>query len=151
MYFQKIMQSHYCKIIFVIMLGVGYLLLPLEIIKGLYYLPAIIFMFLFALTFTCIIRNIKERIILQNKAKAPILIIIASAIGLSALQVCGLGGAVCGASLGLSILSFLLPNVALQFLTEYHIVFIIAAILLQILSLYFLRCFTEVKKQKVAS
>ncbi len=146
MYLIKIMESHYCKIIFVIMSFIAYLLLPIKNISGWHYIPTITFIILFALTTTCLIRNIKERIILQHKAKASWITIIASAIGLSALQICGLGGPVCGASIGLSILSFLLPNVALQFLTQYHIYLIFIAIFLQLLSLYFLKCFTTTNK-----
>lgn len=73
---------------------VAYLLLPIKNISGWHYIPTFIFIILFALTTTCLIRNIKERIVLQHKNQASLLTIIASALGLSALQTCGLGGPV---------------------------------------------------------
>ncbi len=150
MYLFQILKSHYCKITFLILLTISYFLLPINNISGWHYIPTIIFMFLFAATGTCIIRNIKERIALQHKAKSSILTLISTAIGLSALQVCGLGGPVCGASLGLGILTAILPNTAIKYLMEYHMIFIFFAIALQLLSLYLLKCFSNNSKTCVS-
>jgi len=143
-YLTSIIHSHYCKVLFFIIFILSYYLMPIKELNGFSLVLRIIFIALFSLSFTCIIRNIKEKIKLQRTYKSSIVSLLASAIGLSALQVCGFGGPVCGASLGLSILTAILPNFVFKFLMDHSIIILIIAILFQFMALYFLKCFKKV-------
>jgi len=85
--------------------------------------------------------NIKERIKLARTYKNSILSIIATAIGLSALQVCGVGAPVCTATIGAGILALIFPVTFVEFLSDYSILIISISILFQLIALYFMNCF----------
>ncbi len=102
----------------------------------------------FALTLTCLARNIKEKVVLAKTYKSSILGIIATALGLSVLQVCGVGAPVCGASIGAGIVSLFFPSFALNFFEKYSIYIIIGSIIIQIIALYYMRCFVKICKPK---
>ena len=88
-------------------------------------------------------RNVKEKVILAKTYKSSLIGILATAIGLSALQVCGVGAPVCGATIGAGFLSALFPGIFMRFLDNFAVYILIASILLQIISLYFMNCFKK--------
>jgi hypothetical protein len=140
-YIITILKSYYCKAVFLLALFGSYFLIPHKVFYGFGYVLAIAFMLAFSLSVTCIIRNIKEKILLARTYKRSVAHIILIALGLSALQVCGVGAPVCGATVGLGVLSIVFPGVFIDFLGDYHLAIIIFSILLQLVSLYFMGCF----------
>ncbi len=140
-YLVTILKSHYCKAVFLLALFGSYFLIPHKVFYGLGYALAITFMLAFSLSVTCIIRNIKEKILLARTYKRSVVHIILIALGLSAFQVCGVGAPVCGATVGLGVLSVIFPGVFIDFLGDYYLVVIIVSVLLQLVSLYFMGCF----------
>ena len=146
-YVQHIFKSHYCKIIFIIIFFLSYFLIPKKLFHSWWILVAILFMFLFSLVITCIVRNVKEKVILAKTYKSSLIGVLATAIGLSALQVCGVGAPVCGATIGAGFLSALFPGIFMRFLDNFAIYILIASILLQIISLYFMNCFKKLNNK----
>jgi len=140
-YLVTILKSNYCKVVLLLALFVSYLLIPEKVFYGFGYVLAIIFMFAFSLSVTCIIRNIKEKVLLAKTYKHSVLHIILISLGLSALQVCGIGAPVCGVTAGIGVMSLVLPGVLIDFVGDYHIAIIVVSVLLQIVSLYFMGCF----------
>ncbi|MCD6477663.1 MAG: hypothetical protein J7K87_01545 [Candidatus Aenigmarchaeota archaeon] len=98
-----------------------------------------------SLSLTCIIRNIKERVKLSKTYETSSISVIAAGIGLAALQVCGVGAPVCGASVGLGILSAIFPGVFVNVLEFYAIWIIVISIALQLIALYEMNCFVKVR------
>ncbi len=147
-YLVTILKSHYCKVVLLIAFIGSYFLIPSKVFYGFGYVLAITFMIAFSLSITCIIRNIKEKIMLAKTYKRSVFHIILIGLGLSAFQVCGIGAPVCGATVGLGVLSVIFPGVFIDFLGDYHGAIIIISILLQIISLYYMGCF---KIQKLKS
>lgn len=142
-YLVKIFKSYYCKIIFIISLIAAYFLVPNKIFYGYYAIWGIIYIIIFALILTCIIRNIKEKILLAKTYKSSLIGILAAALGIAALQVCSIGVPVCGAAVGAGILSLIFPNFFLYFLNKYALLIIISSIIIQTLALYFMNCFKK--------
>lgn len=140
-YIITILKSYYCKAVFLLALLASYFLIPEKVFYGFGYVLAIAFMFAFSLSVTCIIRNIKEKILLAKTYKYSIFHIILIALGLSAFQVCGIGAPVCGATVGIGVLSVIFPGVFIDFLGDYYEPIIIISIILQIIALYFMGCF----------
>ena len=137
---KHVFESHYCKIVFVTGLFIGYLSVPKSSFFGWLGLFAVVFIGLFALTLTCLIRNIKERIKLVKSYQNSILGIIASSLGIIALQVCGSNGLFCGVGLFSSIFSSLIPHFLFSFFENYGIFVLILSILIQIYSLQKMSC-----------
>jgi L-asparagine transporter-like permease len=145
-YFLKILKSRYCLVVFFLMAAVSYVLIPKKIFYGFYNLIAFAFIVIFALTFTCLIRSIKDRIVAHKKQTTkPIWGALIGLIGLSALQTCAVGAPVCGASVGLAIVSAVFPTLAFDFINDYSLAVIVFSILIQIVSLYQMRCFKNIK------
>lgn len=146
-----IFRSNYCKITFLAALLIGYFLIPHFILMNPYLrLVAMIFLFSFALTTTCIVRNIKEKIVQASFYQSSIISVIATIIGIAAFQVCGLGMPVCGASLGVGIFSMILPGILFSYLNKYSLEIIILALIFQFASLMLLKCFQPViDKEKI--
>lgn len=147
MYLFRIFQSSYCRAVFIISLVGSYFLIPPTVFNGFHYIIAITFMVTFSLSMMCIIRSIKDKILLAKTYKGSIVSLIASILGLSAIQVCGVGAPICGASIGLGLISILFPKFFVDFLTEYSVVIIVISIILQIASLYYMRCFSKYTKK----
>jgi len=143
LYLLKIFKSNYCKIVFIVSLAIAYFLIPSRIFYGIFTILGIIYMIVFALTLTCTVRNVKERIILVKKYQTSIVAILAAALGMIALQVCSIGAPVCGAAIGAGILSLLLPSIFISFLNKYALIIVIASIIIQAVALYFLNCFKK--------
>lgn len=144
-FFLDNLRSNYCKIIFGLSLFVGYALTPKNVLTGLYLFLAVPFIFLFALTLSCAVRSVKEKIKVTRHQQTSIFGVIASAIGISALQVCGVGTPLCGASVGISILSAIFPSLVLNILREYSVVIISMSILTQLISLHSMNCLSFYK------
>jgi len=142
-YLIRIFKSSYCEIVFIISLIGAYLLVPKRIFYGLYTILGIVYMVVFALTLTCIIRNIKEKVLLAKTYKNSIIGILASALGIAALQVCGIGAPVCGTTIGASILSVIFPSFFLSFLSNYAVLIVLGSIVIQVTGLYFMNCFKK--------
>jgi hypothetical protein len=139
----KVFESHYCKIVFVIGLAISYFLIPGTVFETWYAYLAIIYMILFSIILTCIVRTIKERIKSARTYEKSILGILASGIGLAALQACTLSVS-CSVSIGLSILYLIFPQFFVSFLINYSQYILIAAILIQAITIYLMGCFKEV-------
>ncbi len=142
-YLLEVIKSSYCKLAFVVSLFVSYILIPPTVFNGVYSLVAVTFMVAFSLSIMCIVRNVKEKVLLARTYKSSLIGIIATALGISALQVCGVGAPVCGASIGLGVLSAIFPGFFVNFLEGYSIWILAATILLQVASLYFMKCFSK--------
>ncbi len=148
LYLVKILNSNYCKLVFLLSFIGSYYLIPENVFHSGNRLIAMIFMLVFALSVTCIIRNTKERVLLAKTYKTSIVSIIATAIGISALQVCGMGS-MCVVGAGVGILSVFLPGFALNYLEAHGVIILYFSITLQLIALYFLKCFSvEVEKKK---
>ena len=144
-YLFYIFKSKYCLIVFVLSLVISYFLVPKTVFYGVYTILAIAFMAAFALTLTCIVRNIKEKVLLAKTYKSSIVGILATALGLVALQVCGIGAPVCGATVGLGIVSSIFPAVFIELMSKYAIYLILISLIFQLFALYFMDCFKGVK------
>ncbi len=138
-YVLQLFGSNWCKAAFVLWLILSYFLIPQMVFAGLDAPLAYIFMLVFALTMTCTTRNIKEKVVLARIQGSSILGIIASVVGLSGLQACGIGMPFCGASMGVGFLS-LFPGYVLTRMHAFAIPIIITSIVVQVASLYFMHC-----------
>lgn len=143
-YILHIFKSHYCKTIFILSLIAGYFLVPEKVFYRWYTLLAIIFIIVFALTITCLIRNIKERFKDAKSQGKSLVGIISMVLGISALQVCGVGAPICGATVGAGIVSLIFPSFALGFLEKYSLWIIVFSIIFQLISLYFMKCYQKI-------
>ncbi len=144
-----IFKSTTCKVVFLLTLLAIYLLMPREFFVGATLPIALLFLLLTAVVLTCIVRTIKERVILARNAGAGLLAIIAMAFGLAALQVCGVGAPVCGATIGVALLSLFLPGASMTLLHHSAWIILSASILLQVAALYFMNCFKEERARQV--
>ena len=136
------LHSNYCKAIFGLAMIGGYLLTPASALTGLYLFLSVPFIVLFALTIACSVRAVKEKVQVAQHQHTSILGIIASIVGVSAIQACGIGTPLCGASLGMSILSTLFPSLFVQVLVKHSVVILSLSILIQIVTLYNMKCLT---------
>ncbi len=138
----KLFASPYCWLVFLLMLFLGYFLVPKKIFFGYYSFLAVLFIFVFSLNATCLVRSIKELIVQRKKQKKTSLWgFLFGVIGLSALQTCAIGAPVCGVSLGTAIFSSILPVATFGFIEKYALTIVILSILVQIFSLYKMNCF----------
>ena len=144
-YIKKVFQSKPCLFTFALSLILSYFLIPKKVFYESFILIAFSFMFLFALIITCTVKNFKEKMKLAKATKGSGLAAVATALGLISLQVCGVGAPVCGATVGVGLISIFLPATALGFVEKYAIEIILMTILLQLVSLKYMNCFKEVK------
>lgn len=145
-FLSKIFFSHYCKVIWLLSLFAAYLMIPHHLFSTMYFPLAILFMIGFATMMTCMIRNIKDKIVLARSYKSSIWGILASVFGLTALQLCGLGNVFCGGSIFLGVLSAIFPGAAVNLLSEYAVEIIVFSILMQIFSIWQMDCFRSKPK-----
>ncbi len=138
-------RSRFCLGIFIVVFIASGLLVPKTMTHGYHLLLAGAFMISFALTITCMARNIKERIALARTAQTSLLGIIAAVLGLSALQVCGVAAPVCGATIGAGVVASLFPGFLFHFLSDWSIPIILLSIAAQWTALYFMNCFKRVR------
>jgi len=124
------------------MLVLSYFLVPEKVFYRFYNLLALLFIVVFSLSFTCLIRSLKDRINKSKKQKkGSIFGILFGVIGLSALHTCTIGAPVCGASIGMAFASAFFPAVAFDFMSDYAVIIVMISIILQIISLYQMKCF----------
>ena len=140
-YFIEKLNSKYCRFVFLISMIISYLLIPNSVFHSKYFIFGFVFILTTSLTITCIVKNIKEKVVLAKSSGASLISIIMIVFGLGALQVCTIGSSVCTASVVASSLTIFFPEIAIQILTIYSVPIIILSIILQIISLYFLGCF----------
>lgn len=122
-------------------LTVGYLLTPKDVLFGRYSVVAIAFIIIFSLTIACMVRTIKERVKTSINLGNSAIGVLASIIGLSALQVCGLGVPACGASVGAGIVSLIFPGFVFKHIREYSVLILSFSIFAQMYSLHKMNCF----------
>lgn len=142
LFLKAIFKSNICKIVFILSLVIGYFLVPKHIFYSYFIILGIVYILLFALVMTCMIRIIKEKVINLKETGASIFSIISSLIGFSAMHVCSIGAPVCGASLGIGIFSFF-PSFFNSFFHEYALIIIIISIIFQIAALFYMNCFKK--------
>ena len=140
----KVLKSNYCKVVFLLSLILSYFLVPKHLVGFWWNLITITFMLLFSLNMTCMVRNIKERIKTAKTTTHSVINLIASGLGILALQVCGTSGYFCSASILMGVFSSVLPQFLLGFLKEYSLYIILATILLQFISLINMNCFKKI-------
>lgn len=138
-----IFRSKYCIIIFILSAILGYILVPKKIFSGAWIIIGIIYIILFSLVITCIARTIKEKVVNAKNTGASLISIIASIFGIGALQVCGIGAPVCGATIGVGIMSIIFPHTTITFFEQHHVGIIIISLILQIVALYYMGCFKK--------
>ena len=143
----KIFKTKPCLIIFFLGLILGYLIIPKTIFSGFWTLIRITYIILFSIVITCIVRVIKERIINMKQTGAGIISIIAAALGLGAMQVCGVGAPICGATIGVGIISIFFPSISLNFLSHYSLLIIFISMVLEIIAIYYMGCLKKCIKQ----
>ena len=100
----------------------------------------VVVMVVFSITLACVVRTVRDEIKIARKYTHSILGLIAIVIGLSALQVCGVGG-VCVAGVGYAIVSLIFPGIFLNFLSAYSLWIIVFSIISQLAVLYFMKCY----------
>ncbi|GEM_PF-693075 len=145
-YLRQIFKSKVCVLTFIIALIISYLLIPKKAFYGVYTIISVLFMISLALTITCIVRNTKEKVLLARTYESSIIGIIATAIGLASLQVCGVGAPVCGAAVGVGILASVMPYTLMSTITNHAGTLLIISIIFQITALYFMNCFKSIEE-----
>ena len=142
----EILKSKYCKIVFLLSLILSYFLVPKHLVGFWWNLIVIVFILVFSINMTCMVRNIKERIKVARTTTHSVINLIASGLGIMALQVCGTSGYFCSASILMGMFSSVLPNILLDFLKEYSLYIILVTILFQLISLRNMKCFKRVSE-----
>ncbi len=135
-----ILKSKFCLFVFFISFIGIYFLIPDKMFYAWYRVLAYFFIFSTAMTSTCIVKNLRERILLNKKAGKSFFAILLSVFGIIATQVCGIGVPLCGTALAGSIGISFLPAIAQSFFEDYAVYIIVFAILGQLYSLYLLKC-----------
>lgn len=146
-YLLQAAKSHYCKVVFLVTLIGSYFLIPAHVFGGIYTGVAILFMLTFSTLITCFVRETKEKIKSKREHGVSFLGILASILGFSAFQFCGIGAPICGASLGVAFLSSVLPSFFVGMLTAYSDLILVVAIGVQIAALVYMNCFRKVATQ----
>lgn len=140
-YALAILKTGYCQAVFVAALAGSFFLIPSRVFYEGFGLLALLFMLSFSLMVTCVVRITRERIALAKNYSRSALGLLASGLGLAALQVCGVGMPMCGMSIGISLLSLIFPGIFFRTLTDYAPIILAVSIAAQVLSLYFMKCF----------
>ena len=139
-FFFDILKSDYCKIVFLLSFILSYFLIPHHLFFSKHFPLTVAFMITFSILVTCSVRNIREKITVARTAKTSIWGITASVLGLTALQVCGLGGVFCGSSIFLGLLTTIIPGFAVNFLVSYAVPLLIVSIIFQIFAIWQMGC-----------
>lgn len=140
----RVFSSHYCWLSLVLSFIIGYFLVPEKIFHGAWSIFGIVYALVFSIVLTCMIRVIKEKALNMKRTGAGIISVIGAILGLGAMQVCGIGAPICGATLGVSIFSIIAPGVSTALWQDFAIPLLFVSIILQIVSLYYLKCFKKV-------
>lgn len=140
-YLVNIFKSKYCLAVFGLSLWLSYFLVPKTIFYQWDILLGILFIISFSLIITCLVRNVKEKVVIARAGKSSFFGILGAGLGLAVLQSCGLGAPVCGAALGWGVFSSIFPAVFIKTMSQYALIFISFSLVLQLTSLYFMNCF----------
>jgi hypothetical protein len=140
----SIFKSRFCWLSLVLSFFIGYFLVPDKIFHGVWSVFGLVYAITFAVTLTCLIRVIKEKVLTMKKTGAGVMSVVAAILGLGAMQLCGIGAPVCGATIGVSIFSIIAPGISASFWQEFSTPLLFISIILQVVSLYYLKCFKKV-------
>lgn len=146
LYLIKVLRSIYCKLVFLLAFFGSYYLVPANVFIGRYQILVLMFMLMFSAVAMCIVRNIKERVVVAHQLKTSFAGLLLYILGLSALQVCGLSATMCTASVGAGVVSIFFPGVLFNYLIEYSVYVIYFSIITQLYVLYHLKCFFTADK-----
>jgi hypothetical protein len=145
----NMLRSKYCLVVLIVGLAGGYYFVPKKIFNGIWFVVGIAYIIVFAFVIACMTRVIKERAVNMKNTGASLISVIATVIGIGAMQTCGIGAPICGATVGVGIFSLFFPNISKSFLTEYSLHIIIASIVIQLVALYYMNCFKECLANKI--
>lgn len=151
LHFFYILQSQYCKIVFIFSLILGYYITPKDVFKGNSQLLAYIFLITFSITTTCLVRQTKERLTSARQATTTTIGLIANILGISALQVCGMSASFCGTSLGMTLLLTILPHSTLLSFSRFSVPILSISILIQIYIIFKSGCFKLISNKQIES
>ena len=143
-YFFSMFKSWYCDISFLVFFVLLLLFLPAKIFQGYFLILGVSFSLVFALSLTCMMKIIKERAESVKRTGHSILGVIMGLLGFSALHVCTIGLPFCGATVGLVLISSIFPVFLLDYLHKYPYIIIAISFLIQLYSLYSMKCFKRV-------
>ena len=141
--FRNILQRKYCWLVLIISMITAYFLVPKKIFNGPLFLLGILYIITFSVVSTCLVRTIKEKTINMKNTGASLVSIVAAVLGIGAMQVCGIGAPICGATIGVGIFSLFFGEMSIAFLSNYAVAIIIISILIQFLALYYMKCFNK--------
>ncbi len=137
--FMKIFKSNFCKLAFLLSTVFAYFALPIKLLSVYDSILAFLFIAVFALTMSCVIRLLKENFSLALKSGKPLVSVIAAAAGIGAFQLCSVSAPVCGsAAVGIASVAF--PAFFEHFFVRYSYIIIYFSIALQLISLYYMGC-----------
>ena len=131
-------KPRYPLFVFLATLLFGYLILHQAVTSGIYSVLGAIFLVIFSLSITCIIRSAVEQARTLHHGHSGITI-AAGVLGISAFHVCG--NAVCGYGLSFLLLSAALPAAALGTFGSLSILIIIISIALQVFAISRMKCY----------
>lgn len=139
----RVLESHYCKLVFFISLGVSYLLVPAMALKSDSQLWVVSFMILFAASLTCSVRSIKDRLSAGIKQKTSFLSLLAGLIGLTAVQFCSVNAVMCASTVGFGLAAAILPSGVFHFFKFNAVSLLIASSFIQLIALLQMGCFKK--------
>lgn len=137
---EETFHSRYCQAVFTATFIITLLLMPRHLFQGWLIVATIAYVASFSITVSCLVRETKERV--AHAAGHSFLSIIGAVLGYTALQVCG-SGAFCGATMGMGIISAILPKVALSLITQHAYVVLLISIFMQLIALFRMHCFQQ--------
>jgi L-asparagine transporter-like permease len=137
-------KSWYCDLSFLVFFVLLLLFLPASIFQGYFIILGVSFSLVFALSLTCMMRIIKERAKSAKKTGHSVIGVVMGLLGFSALHVCTVGLPFCSATIGLAVISSIFPVFLMEYLYEYPYIIITISFLIQIYSLYSMKCFKRV-------
>jgi len=126
---------------FLFLLVLGYFLTPQHIFTGKFFFLGFLFIIFFSVLNYCIIKTIYRNYVYSYKQLGFKKGILASVIGIFALQVCRLSAYACSTTVGFTILATFLPHTLINFLQNFSVEIISISILIQAYSIFYLKCF----------
>jgi len=143
-YLFTMFNSIYCDLSFLVFFILLLLFLPASIFVGYLAVLGVAFTLVFALSLTCMTKVIKERAQSAKHTGHSLISVIMGLLGFSALHVCTIGLPFCSATIGLAVISSIFPAFLLNYLQEYPYIIIGVSFLIQVYSLYSMKCFKRV-------
>ena len=137
---RELFLSKYCRITFIFLLVLFYMVMPKTIFFSNNWWLAIVYILISATLVTCVVKSIKEKIKYSHKQGLSLVAVIFSAFGIGVFHTCGIAAPVCGAGAGFAI--------AINWLYDYGIYVIYISLIFQIIALRYLHCFSDVRHRK---